>query len=201
MAIDAGAAAIGLVSSMPSGPGVVDDETIAEIAARVPLGVDSFLLTSRQEPGAIIDQHRHARTSALQLVDALAPGARRELRRDLPGVRLAQVVHVSGPESVDEAREAAETSDAILLDSGNPHLKVKELGGTGRAHDWAISVQIREALDIPVLLAGGLNPENAADAIAAVRPWALDVCSGLRDARSKLIPDRLAAFAEAVHAG
>jgi len=201
MAIDAGAAAIGLVSSMPSGPGVVDDETIAEIAARVPLGVDSFLLTARHEPGAIIDQHRHARTSALQLVDALAPEARRELRRELPGVRLAQVVHVSGPESIDEAREAAETSDAILLDSGNPNLKVKELGGTGRAHDWAISVQIREALDIPVLLAGGLNPENAADAIAAVRPWALDVCSGLRDARSKLIPDRLAAFAEAVHAG
>jgi phosphoribosylanthranilate isomerase len=198
LAIDAGASAIGLVSRMPSGPGVVDDDTIAEIAARVPPGVDSFLLTSRQDPGAIAEQHRHARTSVLQLVDALEPEARRTLRQQLPGVRVAQVIHVTGPESVDEAREAAETSDAILLDSGNPSLQTKQLGGTGRRHDWAISARIREALDVPVMLAGGLNHDNAGEAIAAVRPWALDVCSGLRDAESSLVSSRLRRFAEAV---
>lgn len=113
-------------------------------------------------------------------------------------MRLAQVVHVSGPESIDEAREVAETAHAIVLDSGNPNLEVKELGGTGRRHDWAISAQIRERVDVPVLLGGGLSPENAADALAKVEPWALDVCSGLRDRDAVLLPNRLKQFAAAV---
>lgn len=136
----------------------------------------------------------------LQLVDAVTPAARRALQRELPGVRLVQVVHVSGPESIDEARQVAETAHAIVLDSGNPNLEVKELGGTGRRHDWAISAQIRERVDVPVLLGGGLKPENAAEALATVRPWALDVCSGLRDTNAVLIPERLESFASAMQA-
>jgi phosphoribosylanthranilate isomerase len=197
-AIEAGAAALGLVSRMPSGPGVIADDRIAEIAARVPPGVDTFLLTALQDPDAIIQQHRMARTSTLQLVDEVPDGGLARLRRALPGIRLVQVVHVTGEESMEQAERAAESAHAILLDSGNPTLEIRELGGTGRRHDWEISARIRERLDVPVYLAGGLTPENASEALLTVRPFALDVCSGLRDRAFDLDSDKLARFAHAV---
>jgi phosphoribosylanthranilate isomerase len=195
MAVEAGASAVGLVSAMPSGPGVISDERAAEIAAEVPPGVDAFLLTSLPSAEAIVEQNRAIKARALQLVDALPPGAHAELRRALPGVKLIQVVHVTGPESLDEAVALAPAVDAILLDSGNPALEVKELGGTGRRHDWEISRRIREALDVPLYLAGGLRPENAREAIETVGPFGLDVCSGLRrGADFGLDADRLDRF-------
>lgn len=114
------------------------------------------------------------------MVDSLSVGAHEQLRAALPGVRLVQVVHVLDESAWAEADEAASQVDAVLLDSGNPNLAVKELGGTGRSHDWEISARIRARLDVPVYLAGGLGPDNAAEAIDKVRPFALDVCSGLR---------------------
>jgi phosphoribosylanthranilate isomerase len=179
-AVEAGAAALGLVSGMPSGPGVIEDETIAEIAAKIPPPVLSVLLTSLQDTESIIAQQRRLRPRALQLVDKLVRGSLAELRAALPGIALLQVVHVVGPESVEEARAVAPHVDAILLDSGNPKLAVKQLGGTGRTHDWALSRQIREAVAVPVFLAGGLNPENAGEAVRQVGPFGLDVCSGVR---------------------
>ncbi len=180
MAIEAGVSAVGLVSPMPSGPGPISNEQAAAIAAEVPPGIDAFLLTPLQDVEALVEQNRLVKARALQLVDALEPGAHAELRRAMPGVKLVQVIHVTGRESLQEAIEVAPDVDAILLDSGNPSLEVKELGGTGRRHDWAISRQIREQVDVPVWLAGGLRPENAREAIESVRPFALDVCSGLR---------------------
>jgi phosphoribosylanthranilate isomerase len=136
----------------------------------------------------------------LQLVDALPAGAHSELRRGMPGVKLVQVIHVIGSESVDEAVAVAPDVDAILLDSGNPSLKVKELGGTGRRHDWALSRQIVERVDVPVWLAGGLNPENAREAIETVGPFALDLCSGIRSGEGyDLDPDKLERFMAAVN--
>ena len=179
-AIRAGASALGLVSAMPSGPGPIADELIAEIAARVPPGVASFLLTCATDAETIIRQQRAARVNTLQLVDAVPLDVYRELRAALPGVALVQVIHVRGPESVDEAREVAPHVNAILLDSGNPSAAVKELGGTGRVHDWALSRRIREAVEVPVWLAGGLRPDNVADAVARVGPFGLHVCSGVR---------------------
>jgi phosphoribosylanthranilate isomerase len=102
------------------------------------------------------------------------------LRAALPGVSLVQVIHVTGSESVDEAIAVAPYVDAVLLDSGNQSLAIKELGGTGRTHDWNLSRRIREAIDVPMFLAGGLNPANVADAIREVQPFGIDVCSGLR---------------------
>jgi phosphoribosylanthranilate isomerase len=199
MAIDAGASAIGLVSPMPSGPGPISNEKAAEIAAEVPPGIDAFLLTPLQEVEALVEQNRLVKARALQLVDALPPGAHAELRRAMPAVKLIQVIHVTGPESVEEAATVAPDVDAILLDSGNPKLEVKELGGTGRRHDWALSRQIRERVDVPVWLAGGLNPDNARAAIDAVGPFALDVCSGLRTGEGyDLDPDKLERFMAAV---
>jgi phosphoribosylanthranilate isomerase len=180
MAIEAGASAVGLVSPMPSGPGPISNEKAAEIAAQVPPGIDAFLLTPLQTVEELVEQNRVVKARTLQLVDELPDGACTELRREMPGVKLVQVIHVTGPESVDDALRVGPDVDAILLDSGNPSLEVKELGGTGRRHDWAISRQIREAVDVPVWLAGGLNPDNAREAIETVQPFALDLCSGIR---------------------
>ena len=180
MAIDHGASAIGLVSAMPSGPGPIPEELIAEIAAVVPPGVASFLLTCKQDIASIIDQQRRLRVNTIQICDRLVEGTYQELRSALPGVSLVQVIHVTGVESLEEAKSIAPHVDAILLDSGNQSLEVKELGGTGRTHDWSLSRAIRESIDVPLFLAGGLNPSNVAEAIAAVGPYGIDVCSGLR---------------------
>ena len=179
-AIRAGASALGLVSAMPSGPGVIADETIAHIAARVPPGIATFLLTSARDAETIIRQQRAARVNTLQLVDELEPGELRALRDALPGIALVQVIHVRGAESVEEARRVAPDVHAILLDSGNPAAAVKELGGTGRVHDWEMSAAIRQAVDVPVWLAGGLRADNVAEAVRRVGPFGLDICSGVR---------------------
>jgi phosphoribosylanthranilate isomerase len=196
MAIERGASAVGLVSAMPSGPGPIPEELIAEIAATIPPGVSSFLLTCEQNADAIIDQQKRLRVNTLQICDRLPAGSYARLREALPGVSLVQVVHVTGPESVEEASAIAPEVDAILLDSGNQSLPIKELGGTGRTHDWRLSRAIREAIDVPLFLAGGLKPENVAAAIREVQPYGIDVCSGLRT-EGKLDPQKLAAFFKA----
>lgn len=175
-----GAAAVGLVSEMPSGPGVIPEETIAAIVPTVPEGVVTVLLTSKTDPGEIIEQQRRTGVGAVQICDALPPGGHARLRAELPGVWLVQVVHVTGLESVEEARRVAVDVDAVLLDSGRPDRTVKELGGTGRTHDWELSRRIREAIDRPLFLAGGLNPGNVEAAIAAVEPYGVDLCTGVR---------------------
>lgn len=200
LAVAAGAQAIGLVSHMPSGPGVIRDQEIARIASAIPPTVATFLLTCRRRADDIIAQHRLVRTSAIQLVDRVDHATYRELRRALPGVALVQVIHVTGPGSLDEALAAAAEADALLLDSGRPELPVKELGGTGRRHDWTVSRRIRAASPTPVFLAGGLSPENAAEAVREVGPFGLDVCSGVRR-HGALDPDRLQRFMQAVQAG
>jgi phosphoribosylanthranilate isomerase len=199
MAIGAGASAIGLVSAMPSGPGPIPEALIAEIAVTVPPGVSSFLLTCLQDVNAIIDQQRRLRVNTIQICDRLARGSYRELREALPGVSLVQVVHVTGPEAVEEAMSVAPHVDAVLLDSGNQSLAVKELGGTGRTHDWNLSRQIREAIEVPMFLAGGLNPSNVAAAIREVQPFGVDVCSGLRT-NGALDAQKLSAFIRAIGA-
>jgi phosphoribosylanthranilate isomerase len=193
MAIEAGANMLGLVSAMPSGPGVIEESLIAEIAEQMPPGVTSVLLTSLQEPELIIEQQRRCRVNALQLVDSLPAGSHHYLRAALPGIALIQVIHVTGPESLAEAIAVAPYVHAILLDSGNPTLPVKELGGTGRVHDWQISRAIREAVSVPVYLAGGLNPDNISAAIEQVGPFGLDICSGVRT-NGKLDEQKLTAL-------
>jgi phosphoribosylanthranilate isomerase len=180
MAIRCGASAVGLVSAMPSGAGVIDEELIPIISASVPPGISTFLLTSLVKAEAIIEQARRCCVDTLQMVDRIEHRIYSQLRSALPGVKLVQVVHVTGEESVAEAEMVAPFVDAVLLDSGNPSLPVKELGGTGRVHDWSVSRRIRERIARPVFLAGGLKPENVAQAIEQVRPFAVDVCSGVR---------------------
>lgn len=179
-AIQFGASAIGLVGEMPSGPGPISDDEILAIAQTVPPPIATFLLTSRQTAQGIIDHHHRTRTNTIQIVDELEGRDYRTIRDALPSVKLVQVIHVVGETSVDEAAELAEHVDAILLDSGNPSLTVKELGGTGRRHDWRLSRRIVETCGKPVFLAGGLNAENVREAIETVQPFGLDLCSGVR---------------------
>lgn len=121
---------------MPSGPGVIPEETIAEIARQVPPPIATFLLTSATSADAIIAQQRRCGTNTLQLCDYVDTAVYRKLRRELPGIALVQVIHVTGPEVIDQARAVAEHVDALLLDSGDTTQPVKLLGGTGRIHDW-----------------------------------------------------------------
>ncbi len=201
LAIAHGAAALGLVSAMPSGPGVIDDATVARVAAAVRAQpVQSFLLTARTRADAIAAQHAAAGTTTLQLVDHVPLPELQRLRRLCPGVGLVQVVHVTGEASLAEAEAVAPHVDALLLDSGNPAAAVKELGGTGRTHDWALARRIRDAVfPLPLWLAGGLRAHNVAEAIATVRPHGLDLCTGVRQ-HGRLHAPTLAAFMAAVSA-
>jgi phosphoribosylanthranilate isomerase len=197
LAVRLGASALGLVSAMPSGPGVVTEEEIAAITPHVPPGIGTFLLTSRQDVDGIVAQQRRCRTNTVQLCDELDDSTLTALRAALPGIALVQVIHVTGPAALAQARHVAPFVHGLLLDSGNPGLAVKELGGTGRTHDWEISRAICREVDVPVFLAGGLHPGNVAQAIRAVRPFGVDVCTGVRVGGS-LDEAVLAAFVAAV---
>jgi len=180
MAIKMGASALGLVSEMPSGPGVISMETIKLIAAFVPPPIATFLLTSKQDINEIIKQHEYCRTNTIQICDDLTVGTHKELKEALPGIAIVQVIHVSGEESIADVLAIQNEVDAILLDSGDQFKQVKELGGTGRTHNWEISCKIREQLDIPIFLAGGIKPDNIAEAINQVHPFGIDLCSCVR---------------------
>jgi len=196
MAVDFGASALGLVGKMPSGPGPIADELIASIIKTVPPPVATFLLTSETTAEDVIAHQKRVHSSTIQIVDALTERNYKLIREHLPSVKLVQVIHVIDESSVAEAVELSEEADALLLDSGNPNLAVKELGGTGRVHNWNLSKKIVEQSKVPVFLAGGLNAANVAEAIESVNPFGVDICSGVRT-NGKLDAKKLEAFFKA----
>lgn len=193
MAIRLGASAIGLVSEMPSGPGVISEKVISEIAETVPSDIKTFLLTSKQNTKEIIEQAKKCNPTTVQIVDELVEGDYADIKRELPQIEIVQVLHVNDESSIDEAIRISKNVDAILLDSGNQKLDVKELGGTGRTHDWSISKKIVDAVSVPVFLAGGINSKNVVDAIKSVNPYGLDLCSSVRT-NDKLDPEKITEF-------
>ncbi len=198
MAIRAGADALGLVGPMPSGPGVVADDLAAAIVRSVPPPIATFMLTSETTADGIVAHQQRVGANTIQLVDAVPAGTYAQIRAALPAVKIVQVIHVVDERSLIEAQQAVtDGADALLLDSGNPTLAIKELGGTGRVHDWQISRQIVDTSPVPVFLAGGLRPDNVREAIRAVGPFGLDICSGVRT-NGHLDADKLRAFLEAV---
>jgi len=198
MAIEYGADALGLVGKMPNGPGPIPDWLIAEIVRTIHPPVASFLLTSEQSSEEIIYHVKRVDTNTVQVVDELTTGTYGDIRTALPHLKIVQVIHVTGEESIDEAIRISSNVDALLLDSGNPRASIKTLGGTGNVHNWDLSREIVKAVDIPVFLAGGLHANNVRQAIQTVRPFAVDVCSGVRT-EGKLDPAKLEAFISAVH--
>ncbi len=199
LAIKHGADAIGLVSEMPSGPGVIDFETIVEISKVFTRKTDTFLLTSKRSVEEIVQQLKICKASTVQICDSLTTGTHADIKRELANVKVVQVIHVVDEDSVAEAITAAKTADALLLDSGNQKLTVKELGGTGRTHNWELSKQIVERVSVPVYLAGGLNRTNVKSAIELVRPYGVDICSGVRT-DGKLDETKLAEYIKLVNA-
>ena len=180
LAVAYGAAAIGLVGRMPSGPGTITDELIHAIAKTVPPPIQTFLLTSETTTDNIIEHHRKVNTTTIQIVDALSGREYHKIREAIPNVQLVQVIHVLDEGSIKEAIEISEFVDAILLDSGNPNLPTKVLGGTGKTHNWDLSKKIREEISLPVFLAGGINKDNIKKAIEYVQPYGIDLCSSVR---------------------
>ena len=193
LAINYGASAVGLVGQMPSGPGIISDDLIREISMAVPPPISSFLLTSETKAEEIVRHYNKVQTTTIQIVDALEERQYEYIKQALPHVKLVQVIHVLDERSVEEAVEVSGFVDALLLDSGNPNLATKELGGTGRTHNWLLSRKIREEINIPMFLAGGLKKENVREAIEAVQPFGLDLCSGVRT-NGKLDEGKLADF-------
>ena len=180
LAIAHGAAAIGLVGRMPSGPGIITDELILSIAKTLLPPIDSFLLTSETTAEKVIEHHKKVNTTTIQIVDALTDRQYLKIRESIPHVKLVQVIHVLDEKAIQEAIEISEFVDAILLDSGNPNLSTKVLGGTGKTHNWDISKKIRENISIPTYLAGGINKDNVRKAIEHVEPFGIDLCSSVR---------------------
>lgn len=199
LAVQLGADALGLVGPMPSGPGVLDDATIATVSARVPPPVATFLLTSETTAGAIAAHVHATRPSVVQVVSHVEPHVHAQLAVSLPAIRRVQVLHVEDAGVLALLGAYAPHVHAFLLDSGRPGLAVPELGGTGRVHDWDISAAFVRASPRPVFLAGGLTAANVAEALRRVRPYGLDVCSGVR-AGGRLDAGKLAAFVGAVRA-
>ena len=198
LAIDHGADAIGLVGKMPSGPGPIPDWLIAEIVKTIQPPIASFLLTSEQSSEEIIYHVKKVDTNTVQIVDELTTGTYSDIRTALPHLKIVQVIHVTDEESIDEAIRISPNVDALLLDSGNPKASLKTLGGTGNVHNWDLSREIVKAVDIPVFLAGGLHANNVRQAIETVRPFAVDICGGVRT-EGRLDPGKLEAFIKAVY--
>lgn len=197
-AIRLGADALGLVGRMPSGPGVVGDELAAQIVRATPPPIATFMLTSELTADDIIAHQQRVGANTIQLVDAVPTGTYGQIRAALPALKIVQVIHVIDERNLDEALLAVEEgADALLLDSGNPNLAVKELGGTGRVHNWQVSRRIVEQSLVPVFLAGGLHSANVRAAIESVHPFGLDICSGVRT-NGQLDERKLEAFMRAL---
>ena len=197
LAIDLGADALGLVGAMPSGPGIISDETAREIAEFCPPAVSTFLLTSETVASAIAEHVRDVGASAVQIVNHIDPAESIRLVDLIPDIRRVQVIHVEDESAIDLLAPYASYNHAFLLDSGKPNAIVPTLGGTGQTHDWQTSKAFVERSPLPVFLAGGLKPENVREAIRQVRPFGLDLCSGVRS-NDHLDPSKLKRFFDAV---
>lgn len=180
MAVAYGADCVGLVGDMPSGLGVIADTLARDIARAVPPGVTSVLLTSRTEADDIADHVAFCGVSTVQIVNHIDPAVHERLEESIPAVRRLQAIHVESDDALRLIPFYEGHVHGFLLDSGRPSAAIPELGGTGRTHDWSVSAEFVRRSALPVFLAGGLNPANVAEAIRQVRPYGVDLCSGLR---------------------
>lgn len=179
-AIAAGVDAIGFVAQRPPSPRTIPDGDIAAIIRQIPPSIATFLLTAEQTADAISAHIRGIQPSTIQLLHHLDPQESAKLADIEPAVRRVQVVHVEGCASLDLIPHYAPFVDAFLLDSGRPHASTPSYGGTGQRHDWSISARFVAESPLPVFLAGGLSASNAAEAIETIRPFGLDLCTGVR---------------------
>jgi phosphoribosylanthranilate isomerase len=193
-AVEAGADAVGcLVGLDYDAPDRVEPEAARTIFAAMPPFITRVLVTHRTTVGDVVALARATGAAAAQLHGDFPLASIPELRRALPYMGIVKCVHVVDEASIDEALRAAEAADAVLLDSRT----ADRIGGTGRVHDWSISARIVARSPKPVILAGGLTPENVREAIERVAPWGVDVNSGVRRPDGRKSQARIAAFVAA----
>jgi phosphoribosylanthranilate isomerase len=197
LAVACGADCVGLVGHMPSGLGVIADTLARDIAHATPPAVSPILLTSRTQAREIADHIIFCGVGIVQIVNHIDPATHDRLDELVPAVRRLQVIHVESDDALRLLEFYSGHVHGFLLDSGRPGLAIPQLGGTGRIHDWSISAEFVRRSPLPVFLAGGLNVANVTAAIRQVRPYGVDVCSGLRSPLS-LDESKLRAFMLAV---
>lgn len=172
----AGADILGFHVGLIGARAPLEAESVAKIIAKLPAGVSSVMVTSITEPNELIKLARATGAKILQLYGDATPETILKVKKALP-VQVWKVLNVSNEGSIAEARKYEGSADAIALDTLNKETGVR--GGTGKTHDWNISRKIVESISIPVILAGGLNPENVAEAIKIVQSYGVDVNSGV----------------------
>jgi len=176
----AGADALGLTLRLPSGVHDGLTETKArDLIARLPPFVSSVAITYVRTAREAVELCRYLGVTTLQLHGDFPVGDLRLIRAALPHLKLIRAVHVTGPQAVTHARALERHVDAIILDTYDP--ETGRGGATGKTHDWTISRAVVAAVSVPIILAGGLTPENVAEAVAAVSPWGVDVHTGVED--------------------
>jgi phosphoribosylanthranilate isomerase len=197
LAVSYGVDAIGMVDETPSGEGRIPVETIAEITRSVPASTGTFVLTSTTDVEKLAELYHATGVNTLQLWDPLKPADYEHLRRLVPRIFIAQSIHVQEESALGVARGVARYVDALVLDSGGSEPPFRWRNPAGQTHDWSLSRQIADSIDRPILLAGGLTSENVCQAIRAVHPYGVDVCSGVRT-DDQLDQTLLVAFLDAV---
>ncbi|MBX3023415.1 phosphoribosylanthranilate isomerase [bacterium] len=195
-AADAGGDALGFTLRLPTG--VHDELTEPKargIIAALPPFVATVAITYVETPRQAVELCRYLGVTTLQLHGAFPTHEIPVLRVGLPHLKIIRAVHVTGPEARAQARALARQVDALILDTYDP--ATGRHGATGKTHDWRISRDIVAEVPVPVILAGGLTPDNVADAIAAVRPWGVDVHTGVENPDGSRNLDRIRAFVRA----
>ena len=175
VAMDAGADAIGFLVGVPSSPRNLTLERAETLLDQVPIFIDSIVVTAPKSIEWLVEIYERLKPSGIQIhgKEELDSSIIHEKIED---VNLIKTVYVTEDALNETVIKDLKTFDAVLLDS----FSQGQYGGTGKVHDWILSRQIKEAVSpIPVILAGGLNPENVKEAILAVEPYAVDVASGV----------------------
>lgn len=185
IALDCGADALGfLVGITHLAEDKIEIEEAKRIITKLPPFVSTVAVTHLQDPNAIVEMCRYLNVTSLQIHDYISPEEVEYCRRELHGVKIIKAIHVVDGDkdgTISLAHTFERSADALLLDSRT----IERLGGTGKVHDWNISKEIVEKIEIPVILAGGLTDKNVYDAVMKVRPYAVDVNSGVETNTNK----------------
>jgi phosphoribosylanthranilate isomerase len=192
-----GVDAIGFTLELPTG--VHDGLTVEKAAAIVsalPEGLLPVLITYLTRADGTCRLADRVGAAAVQFHGGISQEELRVFRRECPGTFTIGRVTVSGDDALSEAvRFTPPLWDAIILDSLDP--ATRRIGATGLTHDWSISARIVDSVSVPVILAGGLTPENVAAAIQVARPAGVDAHTGLEDADGRRNFSKIAAFSRA----
>ena len=190
-AVDAGCDALGFIMGVTHrSSDVVTPAEAAKLIRRLPPFIEPVAVTHLQETEDLIRLVKDSRCTTLQIQDTIEPSEIDVIRDALPYAKIVKAVHVTGESAIAMGKRYEPYADALILDTRTGD----QIGGTGIPHDWNISATIVATSAIPVILAGGLTPENVREAIRKVRPYGVDVHTGVKKDGVRN-PDRTLAFA------